>query len=68
MPVITLELVPLPTEKKKALVSELTAAAARITGLPQQSFYVFIRENDPDNVGVGSELLSEIKARANAAR
>ena len=61
MPVITLETAFLNTEQKKMLVSELTASAARNTGIPKETFYVFLKENNADNVGVGGELLSEKK-------
>lgn len=29
--------------------------------LPPQAFYVFIKENEPDNIGVGGTLLSDKK-------
>ena len=58
MPVITLETASLNTEQKKLLVSEFTESAARITGIPKESFYVFLKENNADNVGVGGELIS----------
>lgn len=64
MPVITLEAASLTREQKAALVKEFTESASQITGLPAQGFYVFLKENAPDNVGVGGELLSErIKAQ-----
>lgn len=59
MPVITLEMAPLTIEQKRELAQELTNSAAKITGLPKESFYVFIRENCLDNLGVGGELLSD---------
>ena len=43
------------------LVSEFTESAARITGIPKEAFYVFLKENTTDNVGVGGKLLSEKK-------
>ncbi len=61
MPVITLETASLNTEQKKMLVSEFTESAARITGIPKEGFYVFLKENTTDNVGVGGKLLSEKK-------
>lgn len=61
MPVITLETASLNTEQKKMLVSEFTESAARITGIPKEAFYVFLKENTTDNVGVGGKLLSEKK-------
>jgi 4-oxalocrotonate tautomerase len=45
-------------EQKKDLVESFTREAARVTGIPTQAFIVLINENDPDNVGVGGELLS----------
>ncbi|HJC23175.1 MAG TPA: tautomerase family protein [Candidatus Eisenbergiella merdavium] len=61
MPVITLEAAKLTKEQKQALTKEFTETAARITGLPEAGFYVFIKENEPDNVGVGGQLLSDRK-------
>ena len=49
------------TEKKRTLVSELTDAAVKAYGLPRQSIIVLIKENSPDNVGVGGELVSDRK-------
>lgn len=46
-------------EQKQILVKEFTDTAARVTGIAKEDFYVFIRENDFDNVGVGGQLLSD---------
>lgn len=59
MPVITLEAASLNTDQKKRLISEFTESAARIMRLPKEAFYVFLKENAPDNVGVGGMPLSE---------
>ncbi|MFQ9716553.1 MAG: 4-oxalocrotonate tautomerase DmpI [Blautia sp.] len=59
MPVITMEAAKLTKEQKRTLAKEFTATAARVTGLPEAGFYVFIRENELDNVGVGGQLLSD---------
>ena len=61
MPVITMESAKLNMEQKQTLVKEFTETAASVTGIPEADFYVFIRENDPDNVGIGGQLLSKIK-------
>lgn len=61
MPSITLELVKQNKEQKKRLVQEITRIASEITEIPQNAFYIFIKENDPENVGVGGVLLSEHK-------
>ncbi|MDR1604312.1 MAG: tautomerase family protein [Gracilibacteraceae bacterium] len=59
MPVITLEISKYPKEKKAALVKELVTKASEITGVPAQAFVTLIKESDPDNVGLGTELLSD---------
>ena len=61
MPVITLEAGQLTKEQKEKLALELTETASRIMGVPAQAFIALIRENAPDNVGVGGVLLSERK-------
>lgn len=47
-------------EKKALLVSRMTEIAAEATGLAPESIYVFIKENEPDNVGVGGVLLTDL--------
>ncbi|MBQ9453459.1 MAG: tautomerase family protein [Desulfovibrio sp.] len=59
MPVITFEAARLRIEQKQQLVAEFTETAARITGLPKETIFVFLKENNADNVGVGGVLLSE---------
>ncbi|KUK04278.1 MAG: 4-oxalocrotonate tautomerase [Methanosarcinales archaeon] len=60
MPVITVDG---PTiediEVKRALVEELTRAAARAYGLPEQAIIVLIKESSPENVGVGGRLVCD---------
>lgn len=59
MPVITFEAAMLTKEQKRQIAKEFTETAARVTGLPEAGFYVFIKENDPDNVGVGGTLIGD---------
>lgn len=59
MPVITLEAAQLSKEQKQQLAKEFTASAARIMKMPEEAFYVFLKENSLDNVGVGGKLLSD---------
>lgn len=61
MPSITLEILKTSKERKERLVREITRVAAEATGVPADAFYVFIKENEPDNVGVGGVLLSNRK-------
>lgn len=59
MPVITFESTNLSKEQKKTLVKEFTEIASKVTEIPKEAFYVFLKENEFDNVGVGGTLLSE---------
>jgi 4-oxalocrotonate tautomerase len=59
MPVITIEAAKLTKEQKGKLVKELTTSAANIMKLPEQTFYVFVKENERDNIGVAGQLLSD---------
>ena len=63
MPVITVEGRKIEIEIKRRLVKELTEAAAKAYGLPKEVIVVLIKENSPDNVGVGGELLSDRKSK-----
>lgn len=64
MPVITVEAASLDMEQKRRLASELTDVAARIFGMPEETIYVFLKENPLENIGVGGRLLSEMKKSA----
>jgi 4-oxalocrotonate tautomerase len=60
MPTITVDGPPIADlDKKRALVREMTDVAARVYGLPAQAMVVMIRENQPENVGVGGELVAD---------
>lgn len=61
MPSITMELVKMSREKKAQLVKDVTEATARATGIDSQAIFVFIKENEPENVGVGGILLPDLK-------
>lgn len=59
MPVINFEVGKLSKEQKRQVVKEFTETAVKVTGLPADAFYIFIKENDADNVGVGGSLQSD---------
>lgn len=44
-------------EKKRRLAKEMTEAAVKAYGLPEGVIVVLIKENPPENVGVGGQLL-----------
>ena len=58
MPSITFNIVKLNEEQKEQIVEEFSESASKITGIPKESFYVFINEFSEENVGVGGKLLS----------
>jgi len=43
--------------KKRELVKTVTDAAVKAFGLPKQTIVILIKENPPENVGIGGELL-----------
>jgi len=49
---------------KRTLVKEFTASAAKAYGLPEEAIVVLIKENVPENVGVGGRLIAERKKPA----
>ncbi len=62
MPNITVEGPPIPDiEKKRKLVQTITQVATEVYRLPAQAIVVTIRENSPENVAIGGNLLSDQK-------
>jgi 4-oxalocrotonate tautomerase len=59
MPIITLEGSKLTKEQKAKLVKELVGKASEIMNIPEQAFVTIIKENDFDNIGTGTTLLSD---------
>jgi 4-oxalocrotonate tautomerase len=57
MPCITIDGPRLEIAKKRELVREVTEAAVKAYGLPKEAMVVILKENLPENVGVGGELL-----------
>ena len=48
-------------DKKRILVQEVTDAATKAYGLPQEVIVVLIKENSPENVGVAGKLIIDRK-------
>ena len=44
-------------EKKRVLTKEITEAAVKAYGLPKEVIVVVIKENSPENVCVGGQLI-----------
>jgi 4-oxalocrotonate tautomerase len=50
-------------DKKRELVRSMTDAAVKAFSLPAEAIVVILKENPPENVGVGGELLVDRKPR-----
>lgn len=60
MPTATVEGPPIKDlNKKRQLTREITDAMERTYGIPREAYVVVIRENEPENVCVGGELLCD---------
>ena len=58
MPNIIIEGPPIKElNKKRRLAKEVTEAAANAYGLPDKVIIVLIKENSPENVSVGGQLI-----------
>jgi 4-oxalocrotonate tautomerase family enzyme len=55
-------------DKKRALTKEVTDAMERAYGIPRSEYVVVIKENPPENVSVGGELLADRIARRRAEK
>ncbi len=47
-------------DTKRELVKTVTDAAAKAFGLPEKTIVVVIKENPPENVGVGGQLVIDM--------
>lgn len=59
MPVISFEVPKITKEQKAKLVKEIVTKASEILNIPEQAFVTVIKENDPENIGNGTTLLSD---------
>ena len=63
MPYITIEGGMMSAEQKRVLIEQMTAVASEITRIPKQFFLVTLKELPDENIGIGGELINEIKQR-----
>ncbi|AND84397.1 4-oxalocrotonate tautomerase [Clostridium tyrobutyricum] len=59
MPLIKIEGPKITKEQKEQLVSELVTSASKILNIPEQAFVTLIKENKLENIGSGTQLLSD---------
>ncbi|AYD39652.1 4-oxalocrotonate tautomerase [Clostridium fermenticellae] len=58
MPLIKIEGPKITKQQKEQLVNELVTSASKILNIPEQAFVTLIKENELENIGSGTELLS----------
>lgn len=64
MPLITVEGPKIPeVERKRELVKKLTDVAFEVYGIDREHIIVLIRENDPENVGAGGQLIADLHGK-----
>ena len=63
MPIITASGPHLTVEQKRKLAEALTDAACSVYDRPRNMIIVVIRENDPENVAIGGELVADRQAK-----
>jgi len=70
MPTITVEGPPIEKlERKRQLVKDITEAAMKTFGLSKEVIVVVIKENTPDNVSVGGQLIVDrLQQKSDMAR
>ncbi|MGE4267513.1 MAG: 4-oxalocrotonate tautomerase DmpI [Deferribacterales bacterium] len=59
MPVLTVQIGKMTTDKKKEFIEKVTATASEVTGIPSASFTVFVDEYDYESIGVGGQTIAE---------
>ncbi len=63
MPIITASGPHLSVEQKRKLAEKLTEAAGSVYDRLRNMIIVVIRENDPENVAIGGELVLDRQAK-----
>ena len=59
MPTVTVEGPPIDLDRKRSLAGEITDALEKAYGLPREVYVVVVRENPPENVSVGGEMICD---------
>ncbi|MDP1551676.1 MAG: tautomerase family protein [Methanobacteriaceae archaeon] len=60
MPLITIEAGKMPDDVRIKLMKKLTEVSAEITGIPEDSFWVFVKELGLDSTMIGGKTLAEV--------
>ncbi|MDP4087817.1 MAG: 4-oxalocrotonate tautomerase DmpI [Bacillota bacterium] len=62
MPIITIEGPEISREQKVELVKGVCELLTRVYKLPEDTINTIIKENNPDNLGHGAKLISDLRA------
>lgn len=60
MPVTTIEGPKLDVETKKNIIQDIAELLSKYYNIPTENFITYIKENEPDNVGVGIKTVTEM--------
>jgi 4-oxalocrotonate tautomerase len=60
MPLITVEAGKLADDVRIELMKKLSEVSSEITGIPEDSFWVFVKELDADSTMIGGKTLAEV--------
>ncbi|MDO9045792.1 MAG: tautomerase family protein [Methanobacteriaceae archaeon] len=60
MPLITVEAGKMPDDVRIKLMKKLTEVSSEITGIPEASFWVFVKELGPDSTMIGGKTMTEM--------
>jgi len=63
MPIVTVSGPLLDVGRKRKLACGLTRVASEVYGRPAEQIIVLIRENPPENVAIGGELIADRQAK-----
>ncbi|RKY04878.1 4-oxalocrotonate tautomerase [Candidatus Poribacteria bacterium] len=63
MPLIIVEGPKIESERKRELAKKLTDVASEVYGIDREHIIVLIKENPPENVGVGGQLIADRSGR-----
>ena len=61
MPLITVESGKLTKEQKAELIKKITETASEIMNIPDDFFFVSIKELSDENIGIGGKTIDKIK-------
>lgn len=61
MPLITMESGQLSTEQKSELIEKITQLASEIMHIPNEFFFISVRELPDENIGISGKTIDKIK-------